>query len=184
MIKFIGNCSDIIDWDSVVESLDKQDPAYIGPRHRETDNIVGIREISKSWSDSGYMLASEGGSAGWGMYFAGQHFNHSVVEKFSSFVNIRPVNFWISKISPGMMAPWHWDANDSEEEYSKMPDMIRVSCHISRPSPGHVSIIDDVCLYNQEQGNTYQWPSRKSWHAGANCGLVPKYLFNIFGHQL
>jgi hypothetical protein len=184
MIKFIGNCSDIIDWNTIVESLNEQSPAYIGPRHKGNDDIIGIQEISKAWNDAGYTLAINGGSAGWGMYFAGQHFDHSVVEKFASFVGINPINSWISKISPGMMAPWHWDANDAEEEYSKMPDMIRVSCHVSQPAPGHISIIENKCLHNQAQGNTYQWPSRKSWHAGANCGLVPKYLFNMFGHKL
>jgi len=184
MTKFIGNCNDIIDWESIVVLLTKQTPAYIGPRHRATDNVVGIKEISEEWDRAGYKLFVDGGSAGWGMYFAGQHFDQSIVDKFADFVGIQPVNAWISRINPGTMAPWHWDANDAEEQYAKMPDMLRFSCHISKPSPGHVSIVDDVCLYNQEQGNTYQWASRKSWHAGANCGLVPKYLFNMFGHKI
>jgi len=184
MIKLVGNCNNIIDWQSVVDLISAQPPGYIGPRHRSSDDIIGINEISKSWDDAGYILATEGGSAGWSMYFPRVHFDYSIVEKFSEFVKIKPVNAWISKIDPGMMAPWHWDVNDAEEEYNKMPDMLRFSCHISKPAPGHISIIEDQCLYNQEQGNTYQWPSRTSWHAGANCGIVPKYLFNIFGHKL
>jgi hypothetical protein len=183
MTKFIGNCGNIIDWQSIVDSLATQPPAYTGPRHRGTDEIIGIKEISKSWDTAGYRLAVDGGSAGWGMYFAGQHFEQSVVEKFAYFVGVEPVNAWISRVNPGAVAPWHWDANDAEEEYAKLPDMVRFSCHVSKPQPGHVSIIEDVCVYNQEQGNVWQWPSRKSWHAGANCGLAPKYLFNMFGHK-
>jgi len=183
MTVYVGNCNHLINWDDIISSLDSQPPAYIGPRHRGSDDVIGIKEISDSWHQAGYKLLVDGGSAGWGMYFPNQHFDISVVKRFSDFVNIDPVNAWISRIDPGTMAPWHWDANDAEEQYSKLPEMLRFTCHISRPNPGHVSVIEDVCLYNQQQGNVYKWPSRKSWHAGANCGLVPKYLFNIFGHK-
>ena len=57
----------------------------------------------------------------------------------------------------------------------------RYHCHISPPSDGHILIVDEHCLYKQEQGSVYKWPSRKSWHAGANCGLVSKYIFNVWG---
>jgi hypothetical protein len=181
MTEFVGNCNNIIDWESIVSSLILQPPSYIGPRHSETDDIIGISNISKSWNDAGYVLTSNGGSAGWGMYFAGDNFDKSIIEIFSNFVGINPINAWISCINPGQMAPWHWDANDYEEEYSKMLNMLRFSCHISKPSPGHVFIVDDLCLYNQRQGDTWKWSSRQSWHAGANCGIVPKFMFNIFG---
>lgn len=184
MTIFIGNCNHLIDWECIVVSLNSQPPAYIGPRHRSTDNIIGIKEIATQWDTAGHTISSNGGSAGWGMYFANQHFDQQIVDIFSKFVGITPVNAWISKILPGQMAPWHWDANDNEVEYALKPDMLRFSCHITKPSPGHISIIEDVCLYGQAQGNTYLWPSRKSWHAGANCGLTPKYLFNIFGTKL
>jgi hypothetical protein len=36
-------------------------------------------------------------------------------------------------------------------------------------------------LYNQETGATWKWPKRTAWHAGSNAGLVPKYIFNIWG---
>lgn len=184
MIKHIGNCSSIIDWNQVLDHLSNQTPSYIGPRHRSTDNIVGLSDIAEKWESAGYRLAVDGGSAGWDMFLPKDKFDYSVVEKFSEWVGINPINAWISRVNPGMVAPWHWDANDAEEEYNSLPDMLRFSCHISPPSPGHIFIVDDQCFYNQKQGSTYQWPSRKSWHAGANCGLVPKYIFNIFGEKV
>jgi hypothetical protein len=184
MIEFVGNCCHIIDWNEIVESLSSQKPAYVGPRHRENDPIKGISEIAKSWNQAGYVIAADGGTAGWDMFFPERNFDQSIVETFSNFVGIKPVSAWISRVNPGMFAPWHWDANDSEEEYNKMPNMLRFSCHVSKPSPGHVFIVEDTCLYNQAQGNIYKWPSRKSFHGGANCGLTPKYLFNIFGSNL
>jgi hypothetical protein len=180
-MKFVGNCNNIINWEDIVKTLLVQEPAFIGPRHRENDPVIGISEIAKLWNTAGYRLSVDGGSAGWAMYLPSKNFNQSVVDVFSEYVGINPINAWISRIDPGMMAPWHWDANDAEDAYEKMPNMVRFSCHISAPSPGHVLICEDTCLYNQEQGNVWQWPDRKSWHAGANCGLVPKFLFNIFG---
>jgi hypothetical protein len=51
---------------------------------------------------------------------------------------------------------------------------------MSKPQFGHIFIVENNCLYNQEQGATYKWSGRKLWHAGTNCGLVPKYIFNIW----
>jgi hypothetical protein len=51
---------------------------------------------------------------------------------------------------------------------------------MSPPAFGHIFIVDDECLVNKEQGSTFKWSSRKLWHAGTNCGLVPKYIFNFW----
>lgn len=182
MTEFIGNCNDIIDWQGVVDTIKDQEPGYIGPRHRKGDAVTGIDDIADMWKEAGYVIAADGGNAGWGMYFAGKHFDQTVVDTFCNYVNITPINAWISKIDPGMVAPWHWDANDNEEEYSQM-DLERYSVCICKPKPGHVFAVDDVVMYNQAQGDTFKWTSRKSWHGGANCGLTPKYLFNIFGER-
>lgn len=184
MIEFVGNCSHIIDWQEVVDDLTNQTPGYIGPRHREDDPIKGISDIALLWKNAGYKLLHENGTAGWDMFFPNVNFSESIVNKFSEFVGINPINAWISRVNPGMVAPWHWDANDNEEEYETIVGIKRFSCHISKPSPGHVFIVEDHCFYDQKQGDVYLWPSRKSWHGGANCGLVPKYLFNIFGNTL
>ena len=182
MTKFFGNCNNLIDWNSVLEPLDTAPPTYTGPRHQSTDNIEGVSEVSALWIQSGYKPISQGGSVGWDMFYPGQQFDHDVVDKFAKFVNFETVlECWISRILPGKMAPWHWDTNDRNEEYDSIDKLVRFSCHISNPTPGHVFTIEEVCLYNQPQGNVYQWPSRRSYHAGANFGLTPKYLFNIFG---
>jgi hypothetical protein len=184
MSKFFGNCNNIIDWSSIVGSFNEQPPAYIGPRHKKEDDIIGLSEIAKGWDDAGYVMEADGGSVGWGMYFAGQHFSNNIVTTFANYVGITPVSTWVSCMYPGMFAPWHWDVNDQEDLYSTQSDMIRFTCHISKPSAGHIFVVDGDYLYNQEQGNVYQWDSRKSWHCGANFGYEPKYLFNMFGHKL
>ena len=90
------------------------------------------------------------------------------------------INAWISRVNPGNMAAWHWDVTDDEETLSKAEHK-RFHVHMSVPQPGHIFILEDTPLYGRAQGDTFQWPSRKSWHAGANAGLVPKYQFNIWG---
>lgn len=182
MTKFIGNTSSLIDWQHVIEVLDHTAPGYIGPRHSKEDDIIGIQEMDKLWTKAGFKLVSENGSAGWDMFFPQTHFDNRIVTLFSEFVNVDPMDCWISRIHPGNMTPWHWDCNDHEDEYAKL-NIVRFSCNISAPQHGHVSMIEDTCLYFQEQGNVWQWPARTSWHGGANFGLVPKYLFNFFGVQ-
>lgn len=181
MNKFLGNTANIIDWQSVIDSLVNTPPGYIGPRHSKEDDIIGIQEMDKLWKNAGYVLITDGGNAGWDMFFPGEHFEKSVVDKFSNFINADVISCWISRIHPGNMTPWHWDCNDNEDEYSKMPNMIRVTCNMSKPQYGHAIMIEDECLYFQEQGNVWKWPDRTSWHGGINCGLTPKYLFNFFG---
>ena len=164
-----------------MDSLSTQTPGYVGPRHRADDDIMGISEVAAKWDAAGHVLIADGGTAGWDMFFPGVHFSQTIVDTFAEFINATEINCWVSRIQPGNMTPWHWDANDNEEEYRKMPNMIRCSCHVSPPTPGHALMLEEYCLYNQAQGNVWEWPDRTSWHGGINCGFTPKYLFNFFG---
>ena len=83
MKQYVGNCSDVIDWNAVVESIKNSEPAYQGPRHTKQDDLPGIKEISESWDKAGYTLASEGGTIGWDMCIPETNFDRSVVDKFA-----------------------------------------------------------------------------------------------------
>lgn len=180
MANYIGNISNLIDWQVVVDKLAVTEPGYIGPRHSSKDDIVGIQEMAKLWDDAGFVLINEGGNAGWDMFFPDKHFDKNIVDTFASYVNATPLSCWISRVNPGCMTPWHWDCNDNEEYYSTL-NTVRYTCHISKPGIGHAIMIEDTCIHNQEQGAVWQWPARTSWHGGINCGFEPKYLFNFFG---
>ncbi len=181
MIKRIGNCADIIDWDSVIRHIEHQQPAYVGPSHKEGDPIPGLDGVTDMWKRAGLKTVKEGGTVEWDMFLVGVNFDQSVADKFAEFVGIDNYNScWISRINIGRFSPWHWDVHDNEIELSKRTDIKRFHCHIGKPAHGHILIVEDKCFYNQPQGEVYQWPARTSWHAGMNCGLVPKYLFNIW----
>jgi hypothetical protein len=180
MTKLIGNINHLLDCQALVNSIALQAPGYIGPRHSKDDDIIGIKDMAKLWDQAGFKLLDEGGTAGWDMFFPNSHFDESIVNIFANFVNVDPISCWISRIHPGNMTPWHWDCNDHEEEYQKL-NTSRFTCHISKPAVGHVTMVEDKCMYFQEQGNVWKWPDRTSWHGGINCGLTPKYLLNFFG---
>ena len=180
MINYVGVCN-TVDWNSLITDIANQKPAEIGPKHKAGDPLPGLDEITNMWDKAGYKTPKLGGTVIWDMFFPGVNFDQSIVDKFSEYVELESVNScWISRIWPGHFAPIHWDVNDNEIELSKQPDKLRWHCHIGKPEFGHIFIAGDNCLYNQQQGATYQWSSRKLWHAGTNCGLTPKYILNIW----
>lgn len=173
-LTYIGNCKDVINWSEVIEEIQDQEPGYIGPRQNWDD--PEIKFIADIWKPAGYKPVREGGSAEWSMYFPGKNFSVKVVEEFVKFVGMKDWNSaWISKIVPGQCAPWHIDLqvpNKCE------PD--RIHCHIDTPDPGHILIIEDQHIFNQQQGETYRWANPRLWHAASNIGKKPHYLFNIY----
>jgi hypothetical protein len=117
------------------------------------------------------------------MYLPINDFDKVIVDTFCNIVKIDCLSAWISRVRPGHFVPQHWDANDNEEVYNKIDNIVRFSCHISPPSFGHIFLLEDQLLYNQPQGTIVKWPSRTSWHGSFNIGLKNKYLFNIFGSK-
>lgn len=179
MAKFIGNCSNIIDWDDVIIVLENETPEYIGPGHSFNDDIKELENIKQIWKDS-FSLSSEGGTVGWDMFFPGKQFDQKIADIFCEYVGLeQPHSVWISRIWPGNFAPVHWDVNSDEDSIGD-GEFTRYHCHIQDSLPGHVFIVDDELFYNKNKGDIFLWNSRKSWHAGANCGLEPKYIFNAW----
>jgi len=176
MIKNIGIC-DIIDWDDVIKDCANNEPQYIGPSHKRGDNVPGLDEILDIWETSGYKTVAQGGTVAWDMFIPGKQFDQIIVDRWNEFYGLNCKNVWISRIWPGRFAPIHWDAHDNE---ANIPDCKRYHCHIGKPEWGHIFIAGDQIFYNQQQGTTYEWPDRKMWHAGTNCGTTPKYIWNAW----
>lgn len=181
MIEYIGNCSNLINWDDIIHQCKNSEPEYIGPSHKKGDNIPGLQEIVDLWEKADLRNLKDGGTVGWSMYLPNKQFDNTAIEKFCEFFEITNYHTaWISKIDVGCFAPIHWDVNNHEEELSKLPPKVRYHCHIGKPKFGHVFIAENQCYYNQPQGSTYKWGDRRYWHAGANCGLEPKYILNLW----
>ena len=46
MLKFVGNCNNIIDWNKIIAGLENQTPAYVGPRHDVGQEVPGVEAVS------------------------------------------------------------------------------------------------------------------------------------------
>lgn len=177
MVRNIGNCGHVIDWNRVIKDCENNQPAYVGPSHKRGDTLPGLDEILDLWDKHGYKSVAQGGTVAWDMFLPGQQFDERVTEQFNNYYKLNCENFWISRVHPGHFAALHWDVHDDEETIGDRP---RYHCHIGSPAFGHVFIVDEKCFYNQQQGTTYRWESRRLWHAGNNCGIVPKYILNVW----
>lgn len=112
-----------------------------------------------------------------------RHFDSEFIDIFCDYIEAYPLVVFVSEIKPGKMAPWHFDIDPDEQENKKKGELVRFHLHLSQAENGHIFIIDDDVFYNIPQGNVYKWDNVFSWHAGANCGLVPKYLLNFKGYR-
>jgi hypothetical protein len=181
-MQLIGNTGDLIDWDEVIDGL-KDKKGYLLKYNTETFNphFNGFSDLNRLWQQAGYEYNDP--CVEWINYMPGD-FNINVELKFKELVNpdMHPFMVWISKIRPGRMAPWHFDAHSKVEELFKLGEPIRYVCYIEKPTDGHVSIVGDHCIYKPVQGSIYKWDSFDVWHCGLNGGLTDKYMFNYWGY--
>lgn len=181
-MELIGNTLALINWDTVVKELKSRKGNTL---HYNTSSFdpssPGFNELNQLWQNAGYSYDSP--SIEWTNYFPNTDFDQSVVGTFESIVQAKPWMVWISKITPGKMAPWHFDAHTKINEITTLGNPVRFTCYIQDPSHGHVSIVDEHCVYRPAKGNIYKWPSYNAWHCGMNGGLTDKYMFNYWGYQ-
>jgi hypothetical protein len=182
--KFLGNCSDVIDWNTVIEDIKQQIPPTIAPMRGEgyskrvPDKIEMSDELNKTfeiWDAAGYKTTDEGGSVEWHMFYPGSNFDESIVKKFCDRFNIEHYdNCWISVIHPGHISPWHVD------QYKIKDTNNRYHCHMGMPEMGHIFMLENDYFVNGTQGDTFVWNNPKAWHSGVNAGRSPKFLFNLY----
>jgi len=174
--KFIGNCNHLEDWDTLIKTLSVNDGISITPDPIKWKlDTPGYTEIYKNWNDAKFNTQA----IEWINYYPGVHYSNDVTLKLSNYLKMIPLRSWISRINPGYFAPWHWDVDDNELEYLKKGYPKRISCFIEKPVHGHIFIVEDEYLFNQEQGTIYQWADYKNWHSGINAGLTPKYMLHL-----
>lgn len=179
-MKLIGNTSLIIDWDAVIDKCKKANGTTMWYNHRCFPDTEDFRQLDKLWQEAGYLYKDH--AVEWTNFFK-EDFGEDVVNKFKDIVNVEPLMVWISKIRPGKMAPWHYDAHQNINEFKKKGELVRYTCYIQEPQHGHISIVGESAVYRPAKGNIYQWPSYDAWHCGMNGGLTDKYMFNYWGYQ-
>lgn len=181
-MKLISHTGDSIDWDLVIAQIN-QKPGTALRYNRETFDaeLEGFGEMNRVWQLAGYTYNDP--SIEWINYFPGSDFDNTVVEQFENIVEAKPWMVWISKIRPGKMAPWHFDAHSRLNELLKLGQPVRYTCYIQEPHDGHISIVGQQAVYRPSKGSVYKWTNYSDWHAGMNGGLVDKFMFNYWGYK-
>jgi hypothetical protein len=170
-LTYLGNCSNLINWDKIISGLENKSPDFIGPPNSKPE----LDPIQRLWDTAGYKGKSNGGTVEWQMYYAGNSFDRELVDKVIEFANIPHYTFaWISKIMPGYCAAPHYDQMESDKK------IYRVHVHIEDAEMGHVFYVGNEYITNYKKGDTYIWNNPHAWHGGMNCGFKPKYMLNIY----
>ena len=169
------NCAHLIDWKNVIDTLQgPASPAYI--KIEDWAKKKDYNEIHKLWVDADMNIAGVRVSN-----YEPEQIDSSVIPIMEKFLGLTHIESWISKIDPGCMAPYHWDFdNPAIATLPREPK--RFSVHISEFVFGHVFIVEDKICYNYKLGDVIEFPYFRAWHAGANLGLVPKYMYHFVGY--
>lgn len=180
-IKFIGNCADLIDWNSVIqEIINKPGRPITTDRSQwkmDTNPVYG--ELIELWENANFNFDS----IRWINYFPGGDFDKDVITTLENLLQVKSVNTWIARIDPGWCTPWHWDTNDDAEQWKLLGNIRRFMVFIEPPAVGHILATEYGCFYNEAVGNIYEWEDWKMWHAGTNCGLTPKFMLHMVAHD-
>ena len=175
MSNYIGNCSNIIDWKHVLDTLKgAPSPAYIKPD--EWANKKDYSDIHKLWMDADINIAGVRVSN-----YEPEQMDSGVKPAMEKLLGLTHIESWISRIDPGCMAPYHWDFDNAKIAELELTPR-RVSVHISEFAFGHVFIVEDKICYNYAVGDMLEFPTIRAWHAGANLGLKSKYMYHFVGY--
>lgn len=170
--KIVHQSGDLVSMSAVLE---KSNEAYRNP-----ELLKSYHSIAQTWISAGYDLKN----VKWHDYYPGEHFDKSIETTFEKLTNSKARRVWISEIMPGMTAPYHWDVEDYESIWLAEGDLVRYTCFIEKPTDGHIFVLDDQHFYNAPQHSIVKWKNYKQYHAGANCGFTPFYLFHFLGTPL
>lgn len=187
MPKLVGTTLGQIDWTKVLSDIqphagDHNTVTSVvdrseGQHKQDEDKLSEYRGIIDTWKTAGYDLTQ----IEWWDYYPGEHFDIEVQNVFERMFNAMPRRVFISEVRPGQVVPYHYDVEDKEAEWLAEGNLVRYVCFIDKPQFGHVLILEDECFYNVKEHEIYKWDNYRSFHAGANCGTTPYYLFHFLG---
>lgn len=179
---YIGNCQDRFNCDELIQQLQTH---AVRPSHGHMD-IETSNPFYNEYIKQTTMLADAGydnSTVEYRHYKSGQHFSSDYADQIGNLVGATPLMCWVSEIRPGKCTPWHWDINPWEHQHKKLGKLVRYVCFLSKPQPGHIFITEHDAYYNEPQGSVYQYEHIRSWHAGSNVGLTPKFILTLTAYQ-
>jgi hypothetical protein len=167
------------DWEKIIKILEKL-PGDKKPFDKSIENCnPEYLKIYKKWTDANFNLDS----IQWVNFYPGKDFDWSVVEYYKKQFNFVGLHrAWISKVSPGYMAAWHWDVDDKEQEYLSQGKIDRYSVMMQDCELGQVFYLDKNIYHSYNANFVIHWNPYNAWHCGLNGSMKPKYMLHVLGY--
>jgi len=185
MNDYIGNCKNLIDWNKVIENLEKSDEGEIFNKKRiekliediskdvkNSSEIEHNKQTSVIWKENNYFLDS----INFKLYRPGKNYEHTICDIISSFLKGKYLTSSISRVDPGFTVGIH---RDSTPNLLLDKTVKRYVIFINPPEVGQIFILGDECFHNEELGNIYEWRNMDLLHSAANTSFKSQYLFHI-----
>jgi hypothetical protein len=192
-MSYIGNCNDVIDWNSIVENLSYTPGLFRGFKTDYEKDVVIKKYENKEHLEYSYLREDKSldeayrtnPSLEFYTYTAGKQYSRNVDTMFAQWLGVgfEPALSWISRVPPGKVAAPHIDDEEVYWSKEKFPNkkLIRYHCHLSPPEMGAAFMVEKECYHMAELGDVYQWPSVDSIHCGANAGTKDKITYHFIG---
>ena len=163
----------MINWDLVIANLKDGSIVTVDPDRWNMLNPE-YQQMLDLWKSNNFEIKN----VRWINYYD----TKSIEKEIADSLDITPLRSWISCVEPGYMTGYHYDIDDNEAEYLTHGAIKRFSIFISKPTVGHLFILDKDYLYNKPQGSIVEWHNYRDWHNGINGGFSNKYMFHLLGY--
>jgi len=175
MKKYIGNCADTFDWNTIVAELKESEAS-----HKEYEvGSTASQEIDDAWATSKQ-------SVDFFTYHTGEAYDSSLDNKFGEWVGAEPYMAWFSKMATGKSCGQHEDKEIAERIQSEgkdIKDFVRYHVHVTDPCMGSVLIVEKDCYHMEDKGSVWEWSSPDALHLGVNAGHKTKLLYHFVGKK-
>ena len=106
-----------------------------------------------------------------------------VFETVTEYFNLKNLVFDLSKYTPGMILPWHFDDYPTYSKNMQISDknrIVRIIVFLHDSMPGHQLWIEDK-LCQGRAGSWFSWAGQTR-HMAANLGETDRYVIQLTGH--
>lgn len=155
-MKFICNCASWISDEFLSYINDNSKGKRIVFKEEYSDH-----ELCKLWISKGYDINKISYT-----FFFKEDFEIPVTLP-AEISNAR--EFWISKLQPGDMIPWHYDTFKHP-----LAGVKRYWMALQDPEPGHVFFYKDQQFTDYKKGDVFLFERPDEWHGACNVGFTNK----------
>lgn len=184
-VTYVGNCNNLIDLDSLVAQVSLSKGSERNGNHPYSPSMnlserlkQEFEKMNSIWKAAGYLDLN---NFLYTIHKSETDFDNSYISKLGEFLNITPLNVWISSLTPGCCVPYHTDLEQNEDKWGRQGTLVRYTVFIDEPKIGHIFLINEDCFHMIQRGSIFKWNNWKEYHIGMNCGLERKYMLHIVG---